>query len=230
MGLTNQAWKFLSANKALIKGKKMLCLGNPFFAPTIYKDLPRDIKASLKMVPITSQAKYLFMNLLETQHVDILDITKKENADIIMDLNVKPSNQSLLESYDIIFDGGTQEHVFNNSCFIESIFNFLRVGGLYIFDLPANNWLDHGFRQYSPSFFYELAAANTSQISLCHLSLHWKEKKNLDTLPAFKRLDQNFNNAVSLNLTQQPPNKTNCGPFTSTAIELINKLNSPTLF
>ncbi len=97
--------------------------------------------------------------LLGFTKVDSLDVTDYEGANIIADLNLPISNVPR-ESYDLVYDGGTSEHVFNQIEVLANAHKLLKVGGIVVHNTPANNLLDHGYVQPSPNFYLEYYSAN----------------------------------------------------------------------
>lgn len=91
--------------------------------------------------------------------VDSLDVNEYEGANLIADLNLPISHVSL-ESYDLVYDGGTSEHVFNQLELLANVHKLLKIGGIVVHNTPANNFLDHGYVQPSPNFYLEYYAAN----------------------------------------------------------------------
>jgi hypothetical protein len=95
---------------------------------------------------------------------DSLDYSSYEGASIIADLSVPHEyNQRLKElagRYDAVFDIGTTEHVGNTFASIQNAMMLLKPGGLYFYDLPYTNWMDHGLIQFCPSYFAELCRTN----------------------------------------------------------------------
>ena len=93
-----------------------------------------------------------FIKYLGADLVDSMDYSDFEQANIIHDLN-KPVPKELENKYDIIFDGGTIEHVFDVKTVMENIKKMLRINGVFITIGPANNCMGHGFYQFSPELF-----------------------------------------------------------------------------
>ena len=102
-------------------------------------------------------------NMLGFTKIDSLDSNDFENATLIHDLNI-PIPMNFSEQYDVVFDGGTTEHIFDQLGALKNIHNLTKVGGLIIHYTPANNYLDHGYFQPSPSFYYEYYLANGFEI------------------------------------------------------------------
>lgn len=93
-----------------------------------------------------------------------LDYSNYENADLIADLTTDLSNnkniQQHINTFDIIFDIGTSEHVGNPFQSLQNAFDLIKPGGFYVYDLPYENWNNHGFFQFTPVFFADLARTN----------------------------------------------------------------------
>lgn len=96
-----------------------------------------------------------FFKLLGAAKVDSIDASDYEKATVIHDLNL-PIPPSLHEAYDLVFDGGTIEHVFNFPVVIESAMRMVRTGGHFMSVTVANNFLGHGFYQFSPELFFRI--------------------------------------------------------------------------
>ena len=84
-----------------------------------------------------------------------LDITSAEKATIIHDLN-EPVPAALHNHFDIVLDAGTLEHVFNIPQAFSNCMRMVRVGGKLIIHTVANNYMGHGFYQFSPELFFNL--------------------------------------------------------------------------
>ena len=95
--------------------------------------------------------------------VDSLDVTDYEGANVIADLNL-PISDEQLKNYDLVYDGGTSEHVFNQLQVLANVHQLLKVGGIVVHNTPANNLLDHGYVQPSPNFYLEYYQANNYEI------------------------------------------------------------------
>lgn len=101
------------------------------------------------------------------QRVESLDTSDYEGATIVADLNHPLPNT--LPKFDLIFDGGTTEHIFNQPTVLRNIHSLLNPGGVAIHYTPANNHVDHGYFQFSPSFHYEYYLANGYEIVNAYL-------------------------------------------------------------
>jgi hypothetical protein len=64
------------------------------------------------------------------------------------------------EQFDLVFDGGTLEHIFNVPCALRNCMELVRPGGHLILHTPTNNWSGHGFYQFSPELFFRAFSAD----------------------------------------------------------------------
>jgi SAM-dependent methyltransferase len=96
--------------------------------------------------------------------MESLDFSDYEGAHVVHDLNT-PIPVSLENQFDLIFDGGTLEHVFNVPVALTSIFRMLKVGGRFISANGMNGWPMHGLYQFNP----ELAWTFWARACGCHV-------------------------------------------------------------
>lgn len=92
------------------------------------------------------------MNL---RSITSLDATAYQGAELIHDLNT-PLPETHYGQYDYVVDGGSLEHVFDFPAAIRNCSALLRTGGLFITICPVNNWMGHGFYQFSPELFFRV--------------------------------------------------------------------------
>lgn len=92
-----------------------------------------------------------------------------EGAEFAFDLNADGVPTEWRNRFDCIMDGGTIEHVFHTQNVLKNIFEFLKVGGRIVHMSPTNNFVDHGFYSFSPTFFVDYYAANGFEIDRCTL-------------------------------------------------------------
>ncbi len=94
-----------------------------------------------------------FFEMLGAQRVDSLDFSTFEGATIQHDLN-QPIPDKLYANYDLVFDGGSLEHVFDFPLALKSCMEMVRPGGHFVQVSNANNFMGHGFWQISPELMY----------------------------------------------------------------------------
>jgi SAM-dependent methyltransferase len=83
-----------------------------------------------------------------------VDASSYESATYVRDLNLEL--EPTFPKFDTIIDAGTLEHVFDVRTGFGNINRCCKVGGQILHILPANNFVGHGFYQFSPEFFYSL--------------------------------------------------------------------------
>lgn len=96
-----------------------------------------------------------FFKALGAVQVDSMDASGFEGATVVHDLN-KPIPDNLKNSFDVVCDGGTIEHVLNFPTVIRNCMQMVKVGGNLIIGTPANNNFGHGFYQFSPELWFRL--------------------------------------------------------------------------
>lgn len=165
MGYDVASILFLNKNRDLFAGKTILTLGTlyPFLHEKDYTRLRHyDARLGrLQLHPRESFSQALFVDVFNAASLVTLDISNYQGATIIQNLNsdLSVANRSIC---DVVIDLGTLEHCSRVDKALSNIFALLRDSGIYIFALPANNWLDHGFFQFSPTFFKDLCRENSS--------------------------------------------------------------------
>ena len=105
--------------------------------------------------PVPDYCEQLLMERFGAEQVDALDASDYEGATLVADLN-EPSKvlDSLISLYDVVLDFGTLEHVFDVRRAFDAVGSAIRVGGIEIHLLPANQECGHGLYQFSPEFFF----------------------------------------------------------------------------
>lgn len=79
----------------------------------------------------------------------------------IVDLNTDLKRS---DTWDIVTNFGTSEHVFNQFAFMKNCHDLTKPGGISLHALPIASGMDHGFFNYHPTFFRSLAIANNYEI------------------------------------------------------------------
>lgn len=99
----------------------------------------------------------LFIQPWEVQSIDMHGTPDAQK----MDLN-RPMMTS--EPFDVVYNHGTAEHIFNIANVFKIMHDACKVGGLMIHESPFTGWPDHGFFTLQPTLFYDLSAANDYDI------------------------------------------------------------------
>jgi SAM-dependent methyltransferase len=97
---------------------------------------------------------FRYLGFSDAASIDI-DIDGGEGADHLLDLNVDVTPQMLVEQFDLVLNGGTLEHVFHVPNALAHVSRLLRPDGVVVHVLPCNNWVEHGFYQFSPTLMFD---------------------------------------------------------------------------
>ncbi len=161
MGVDYSAAKKLiwHANKHGI-GRRVLMLGRhrmqvkERLVPALDRVL-EDTKFNFQFKDMLQQDGYAesFFEALGATTVTSLDISDFEGAELIHDLN-SPVPEKWAENYDLIYDGGTTEHVFDIATCMDNLNTLLAPNGVICACSPGNNWFAHGFYQFGPEVVY----------------------------------------------------------------------------
>ena len=68
------------------------------------------------------------------------------------------------KSYDLVINNGTGEHVFNQFSLYKNIHNLTKKNGIMLNIMPFLGWVNHGFYNFNPIFYADLAAANNYEM------------------------------------------------------------------
>ncbi len=96
-----------------------------------------------------------FLEILGAETIRSFDASAYEHATDIVDLN-RPLADRYKGRFTAVVDGGSLEHVFDFPTAIRSCMEMLAVGGHFLGIVPCNNFLGHGFYQFSPELFFRV--------------------------------------------------------------------------
>lgn len=155
--------------------ERILMLGRQhlFLSATDCKYLEKhypESKPVLESVHIDEEtfAEPLLRSMGATQ-IDSMDFSAYQGSTLQHDLN-RPIEATFHQRYDVVFDGGTLEHIFHFPVAIANAMNLVAQGGCLISCTPTNNYNGHGFYQFSPELFFRLfSSANGFRIRLIAL-------------------------------------------------------------
>jgi hypothetical protein len=201
--------------RSLFQGKRIVTLGTlyPFLGKSEDK-----ILAQLGLrtdVPKELFSKYLFVDVLGAASCHSLDVSDYQKSEIICNLN-QPLPEKFIGQWDVVIDAGTLEHLSNLTIALENLFKLLKNEGIYYFGVPCNNWVDHGFFQFSPTFFIDFCIDNPNfKLFDLHISTAEKTYCYSSMNPWFRRslfssrrqmivggVIQKQYGSINLNLTQ----------------------------
>ena len=159
---------FLAAKKAGISFGRLLMLGrqNVLMRPSETEAVFAEYGMKPDQRLLTNEAFVKppfaepFFESLGATSCEAMDFSPYEGAQILHDLN-EPLPPEHHEKFDLVFDGGTLEHVFNFPQAILSAMQLIKPGGWYAGFTCGNNWFGHGFYQFSAEVYYRaLGRAN----------------------------------------------------------------------
>jgi hypothetical protein len=158
MGIDKDVAKFLlSARERGVDFKKSLMLGNQQF-----QFFNSDYTALTDVFKLNDFTKVKtstdFLQFLGAEEISAMDFSDYEGASILHDLN-KPIGDELKGKFTFVLDGGTTEHVFNFPTALANAMEMVETGGHLVIITGGNNFLGHGFYQFSPELFYRALSA-----------------------------------------------------------------------
>lgn len=109
--------------------------------------------------------------------VDALDISDYQGAEVLQDLSA-PVPVELYDSYDLIYDGGTTEHVFNLPVAFENVEKMLSDGGVFVSANLLNGDPTHGLYQFGPDLVYSYWGRSRGLEVLCCVALPIDDEDN----------------------------------------------------
>lgn len=96
-----------------------------------------------------------FIRFLGAKEIVSADRSDYEGATLLHDLN-RPFPEKLRGRFDLVIDGGTLEHIFDFPSALRHCLELVSVGGHFITITPANQWMGHGFYQFSPELYFRV--------------------------------------------------------------------------
>jgi hypothetical protein len=150
---TNAAALLLKMRRDGVELGRVLTLGHQH----LHLDPPthRRVMARLGQPPSADVPVYAdgLLTAMGASRVEALDASAYEGATRLHDLN-QPVPSEWHEQFDLVFDGGTLEHVFNVTTALQSCMQMLKPQGRFVSITLPNNWCGHGFYQFSPELFF----------------------------------------------------------------------------
>lgn len=111
---------------------------------------------------ISAQSFFQYLGLRNVQALEISD------------LNADDTPTNLVDGFDVVYDGGAMAHVFDIKNVFIHMMRMVREGGLAIHHIPANNYMNHGFYQFSPTLLKSAYEANGFDVEKLFL-FYWPD-------------------------------------------------------
>lgn len=97
------------------------------------------------------------LQLLGAEHICSVDASSYEGASTVHNMNL-PIPDSLRSAFSVVIDAGTLEHIFDFPTAIKNCMEMVQEGGHLLLMTPANNFMGHGFYQFSPELFFRVCS------------------------------------------------------------------------
>lgn len=171
MGLDNASIKFACAAKSLgVDFSNSLMVGRQSLLPdaSVLKEVFAIHGINLEAEAFLRANKYgeTFFSLLGAREVNSMDYSSYEGATILHDMNC-PIPAGLNQRFSVVYDGGTIEHVFNIPQALKNCMEMVQIGGHFLQANIANNYMGHGFWQFSPELLFRvLSPANGYEVKV----------------------------------------------------------------
>lgn len=165
-----------------------------------------------------------FYKALGFSEYTAIDVNSERNS-IPMDLNMDIQKKyQFYNQYSLVTNNGTGEHVFDQAAVFRNMHNLTKVGGIMINLLPMTTWINHGFFNFNPVLFRDLAYANNYE--WCFLWLG----NNEGSYMAFDPDDADAWSEQIWNLSYYNPSSAQSEPdtrFKRLLKRIYNKLSTP---
>jgi hypothetical protein len=93
--------------------------------------------------------------MLGAEEIISIDASSYEGASFIHDMN-QPIPDKLKNRFTAVIDGGSLEHIFDFPTAIKNCMEMVQIGGHFVTINNANNFMGHGFYQFSPELYYRV--------------------------------------------------------------------------
>ena len=95
------------------------------------------------------------LQLLGASNIQSIDASAYEGATIVHDMN-QPLPERFAGRFSTVIDHGTTEHIYDFPTAMRNVIKMLAIGGHFLSATCANNFMGHGFYQFSPELYFRL--------------------------------------------------------------------------
>ena len=136
--------------QGIMLGRQKMHFSPPGWTPKLIRKLGRiGIQASREDLFQEDGFCEAYLNTIGWPKLESLDFSDIEGAEYIQDLS-KPVSKDLKGKFDLIYDGGTTEHVFDIAQSFRNVDAMLQDQGIFISCVGTDGWFGHGFYQVGP--------------------------------------------------------------------------------
>jgi SAM-dependent methyltransferase len=192
MGINSELIRLVAdyRNRNLITGKSIVEIGaqSVCAAPEIVSQILNEYRMGNRNLDPIDTAIRIYAQMGFSKYTCI-DANGQHGA-LVFDLNNDLREYyKFKEIYDVVTNLGTAEHCFNQYAVFKNLHNLCRPGGVIIHALPVQGNVNHGFYNYHPRFFADLAIANRYEIISLSFTVDYRPALYPYTLKNFKRWD-----------------------------------------
>ena len=114
-----------------------------------------------------------------------IDVNEELGAKIY-DLNQSLVNdQGFDETFELVVNAGTSEHVFDQRAVFENAHDVCVLGGLILHIVPMTPHLNHGFYNYNPTLFADIAVSNEYEWQFLWFGDRWANRTTVNSVSEF---------------------------------------------
>ncbi len=95
----------------------------------------------------------IFFSAVEVQAIDFEGTANAHKLDLNQPVKLD-------RRFDVVINHGTAEHIFNVAQVFRTMHEYTGPGGLMVHESPFTGWIDHGFYNFQPTLFFDLADVN----------------------------------------------------------------------
>ncbi|MEM9716998.1 MAG: hypothetical protein AAF826_10830 [Pseudomonadota bacterium] len=123
-----------------------------------------------------------YLNTIGFPPMESMDFSALENAGYIHDLG-QPVPDELKSKFDLVYDGGTTEHIFDIACAFRNVDEMLRDGGFFLSCVGGDGWFGHGFYQIGPDIPWRYWVASLGYRMVGCWTFHRRHENSFEPVP-----------------------------------------------
>lgn len=158
MGVDPQVLRFLNLSRRRgVSFRSTMMIGRQNYNHLIAEDLSKEFGFTSADSLDLLNHKYIepLLKRFGAESIESMDNSEYEGASVIHDLN-RPVPEHLKGVFSCVLDGGAIEHVFHFPQAIANLMEMTAVHGHLLEITAANNFMGHGFYQFSPELFFRV--------------------------------------------------------------------------
>jgi len=134
----------------IMLGRQKMHFNPPGWTVRLVKKLGRmGIEATPEMLFQNDGFCESYLKTIGWPALQSLDFSPIEGAEYVHDLS-EPVGDDLKNRFDLIYDGGTTEHVFDIAQSFRNVDAMLTDNGIFVSSVGTDGWFGHGFYQVGP--------------------------------------------------------------------------------